>query len=397
MPTPRPTLTEPLLRAHLLANAFRVGKADLVGAEVELTPLAIVGGRVDVRAGQSLTDSLWAELARGGDPKAIAWRGGSLSREPGGQLEYSGPPRPTPEGAAFGTARAVRGLRALARRRGFDFLAIGLHPWASPRAIGLHRATPRYRAMQRYFDAIGVQGRRMMRQTGSVHLAVDFGGESELRVRWELAQRLAPVLAAIFANSAVWGGRPGGAFESLRGYAWGRLDRARTGVPPRFLVDPDSEPIDQYLGFALAAPVMFAILPDGRHEVPERPTPFASWMKEGLPGGYPVLDDWAVHLSTLFPNVRPQGYLEIRTVDAPGASWVGVPILLAAHALREPRVRRELLAVLRPSMSRDSAPVPATTLSATQPRRSSRPCAPCSLGRPIGSSGPSTSATRKAG
>ena len=348
MPTPRRSLTEAELRAHLRAHAFRPGRADLVGAEVELTPLAIVNGRSDIRAGQARTDALWAELAVGGDAKSIPWRGGALSREPGGQLECSGPPLPTPEAAAFETTTAVRSLRALAIRREFDLLAIGVHPWASPEAIGLHRPTPRYRAMQRYFDAIGIQGRRMMRQTGSVHLAVDFGGPAELRERWELSQRLATVLAAIFANSAVWAGRPGSAMESLRGFAWGSLDPARTGIPPRFLDDPESDPIDQYLDFALAAPVMFVIQPDGRHEVPDHSRPFASYMKEGLPGGFPNLDDWAVHLSTLFPNVRPQGYLEIRTVDAPGAAWVGVPILLAAHALRDTRARRELLSVLRP-------------------------------------------------
>lgn len=348
MPAPRPSLTVSQLRAHLLANAFRPGRADLVGAEVELTPLAIVEGRADVRAGQSRTDALWEELATDVDAKTIPWRGGNLSREPGGQLEYSGPPWPTPEAAASSTTRAVRGLRALARRRGFDFVAIGLHPWASPQAIGLHRATPRYRAMQRYFDAIGLQGRRMMRQTGSIHLAVDFGGEAEFRERWELAQRLAPVLAAIFANAAVWGGRPGYVTSSLRDLAWRSLDPRRTGVPARFLSDPESDPVDQYLDFATAAPVMFVTRPDGRLEVPGRQTPFANWMVEGLPEGFPDLDDWALHLSTLFPNVRPQGYLEIRTIDAPGAAWLGVPILLAAHALRDPHVRRGLLDLLRP-------------------------------------------------
>ncbi len=342
------TLTRDLLRSHLQANAFRPGRADLVGAEVELTPLAIVDGKADPRAGQDATDGLWADLAGSSLSATITWRGGSLSREPGGQLEFSGPPFQTPEDSATATTAAVEGLRSLARRRRFELLAIGLHPWASPRAIGLHRATPRYRAMQRYFDAINMQGRRMMRQTGSVHLAIDFGAGAEFRERWELAQRLAPVLAAVFGNSSVWGGRPGFAVASLRGFAWGRLDRGRTGVPAGFLQDPDSDPIEQYLDFALAAPVMFVVHPDGSHEVPDRHPAFADWMNNRLPQGYPDLDDWQTHLGTLFPNVRPQGYLEIRTIDAPGAAWVGVPILLAAHALRSPRVRRDLLETLRP-------------------------------------------------
>ena len=347
MPTARRTLTVEHLRAHLRAGAFGAGEADLVGVEVELTPLAISRGEVDLGAAREGVDRLWAGLSSGGGSKGPSWQGGTLSREPGGQVEYSGPAARSPGEAARQAARAVRVLCYRARRLGFDLVAVGMHPWGSTEAIGLCIATPRYRAMQLYFDELGTCGRQMMRQTGSVQVNVDFGGPGERRERWELAQRLAPVLAATFANSAVACGRSA-PVVGLRGEAWLQLDPGRTGIPRGFLEAPDADPVDQYLRFALAAPVMFVIQRDGLHEVPNPPIAFSEWMKEGLPAGFPEISDWQTHVGTLFPDVRPRGYLEIRSMDAPGTSWLGVPILLASHALRDAGVRRCLLDRLRP-------------------------------------------------
>ena len=354
MPGPRPTLTRAILREHLRRNAFRCGPADRVGVEVELTPLAVLDGRVSVEAAHARGDELWSSMRCNDE---VRWRDGLLSREPGGQWEYSGRPLATPEAAARSTSRSVRGLCRLTRSRGFELIAVGVHPWASPAAIGLRASAPRYLAMQEYFRGIGPHGARMMRQTGSIQVAIDHAHGRESRERWELAQRLGPVLATVFANGAVWGGRPG-MWPSLRALAWSGLDPSRTGIPPLFLSDPESDPVDQYLDFALRAALMFIRRGDGSLEVvPRGPLgaetlTFDRWLEEGHRGEYPAEADWADHLGVLFPNVRPQGYLEVRTIDAPGVAWLGVPILLIAHALRDAGVRAELLRVLRPAHSR---------------------------------------------
>ena len=49
---------------------------------------------------------------------------------------------------------------------------------------------------------------------------------------------------------------------------------------------------------------------------------FAEWVSGSTPHGRPTYDDLAYHLTTLFPPVRPQGWLELRTVDAlPDVHW----------------------------------------------------------------------------
>ncbi|HWD77763.1 MAG TPA: glutamate-cysteine ligase family protein, partial [Kribbella sp.] len=45
----------------------------------------------------------------------------------------------------------------------------------------------------------------------------------------------------------------------------------------------------------------------------------------------PTYDDLDYHLSTLFPPVRPRGYLEVRYLDAqPGDGWIAPTLLLTA-------------------------------------------------------------------
>ena len=38
-------------------------------------------------------------------------------------------------------------------------------------------------------------------------------------------------------------------------------------------------------------------------------------MRVGWQGVYPSMDDWELHLSTLFPNVRLKQYIEVRSAD----------------------------------------------------------------------------------
>ena len=58
---------------------------------------------------------------------------------------------------------------------------------------------------------------------------------------------------------------------------------------------------------------------------------FGAWADGQLPGNRPTYDDLDYHLSTLFPPVRPRGYLEVRYLDAqPGDGWIAPTLLLTA-------------------------------------------------------------------
>lgn len=356
MPSPRPELRLDDLRDHVRREVFRPSAAGKVAVEVELTPFVFDElGRPDHAGVQRFVDGFWTDLGGDARRKRLPFRGGALTTEPGGQVEFSGPPLESPEAAARDALDSACDLVQRARSRDVALVSIGVHPWADPEEIGQNNRAPRYPAMQAYFDRIGPMGRRMMRLTGSLQVCVDCGAPEEIQPRWELAMRLAPVLTAVFANSAVLRGRPH-AFASARAEAWLSIDPRRSGAPAAFLREPTGDPVEGYLEFALDAPVMFIAEsgPEGPHHLPAPDFTFRTWLRDGSAFGWPARDDWDLHLSTLFPDVRPRGYLEVRAIDAPPLSAIPAAILLAGTALTRSSSTGELLEMLRAEPSSPS-------------------------------------------
>jgi glutamate--cysteine ligase len=108
---------------------------------------------------------------------------------------------------------------------------------------------------------------------------------------------------------------------------WSRIDPARSRA-----VGGD-DPVTAWAAYAVAAPVMVVRSSEGPWSADPGFT-FEEWMK--LPLG-PTTDDLAYHLTTLFPPVRPQAWLEIRCIDAlPDHQWP-VAVAFAAVLLDHPR------------------------------------------------------------
>ena len=232
----------------------------------------------------------------------VDWPGGSrLTYEPGGQVELSGPCLPDAATACRAMARDLATLTTTLADHGIGVTATGMHPGPSRPRVLDH---PRYAAMEAYFDTGGPEGRQMMRDTAALQLNVDHGGAG----RWRLLHALGPVLAAAFANA------PGDGWRSRRGRVWLALDRTRCapvgGTSPAAWVD-----------YAMAARVMMIRVSEHEFAAVDRPMTLADWATHGHPLGWPTADDVAYHLTTLFPPVRPRGWLELRFLDALPTPW----------------------------------------------------------------------------
>jgi len=148
----------------------------------------------------------------------------------------------------------------------------------------------------------------MMRQTASVQVSVQPGDNPV--GRWKLLNAVAPYLVAMFSNSPRYADTPTG-HKSYRAHLWRTLDKSRTGVAL-----PGTRAIGDYALFALNAGAMFASPRDGRYPS------FLEWMNDGQR----TQADWELHLSTLFPEVRPKGFFEIRSPDMVDPQMIAAPI-----------------------------------------------------------------------
>lgn len=301
--------TGPDLREHVdqLFVARSVGAAPLrTGVEVELIPVI---GRPPRPA--ALSETHGAVLRH--DPALLL--DACVSFEPGGQVELSPPPQDSPRAVLDALDGLIARLDGALRREGIVAVSSGLNPWHTTREVARQLDAERYAAMERHFDGIGESGRRMMRLTAGLQVCVDLRPGDEGVEQWLLANRMGPALSAVFANSAVGGGMVTG-WSGSRCLLWQKLDASRTGFDGAQVAAVD--PAGAYARFAGDA----------------IPIPLARG------GGVEH------HLSTLFPPVRPRGYLEVRYLDAPPRRWMALPLLVVDTLLREPRARRAALDAL---------------------------------------------------
>jgi glutamate--cysteine ligase len=73
------------------------------------------------------------------------------------------------------------------------------------------------------------------------------------------------------------------------------------------------------------------------------PLTFAAWMERGHELGWPTLDDFEYHLTTLFPPVRPRGWLELRMIDALPDPWWQVAAAVTTALLEDADAGAEAL------------------------------------------------------
>jgi glutamate--cysteine ligase len=78
------------------------------------------------------------------------------------------------------------------------------------------------------------------------------------------------------------------------------------------------DPVQGYLDFALGA-VPFLL-----DDVRDIPLGTVIERRDLMPA------EWEAHLSTLFPEIRPRGYLEVRSIDAQAPEWYAAPIAFLA-------------------------------------------------------------------
>lgn len=332
MPSPHRRLRAAEVERFVRERCFAPAQSGLVGIELEQLTVAADDPTTEpdhaaVRAAVAAVDSL---------------AGGSrLTFEPGGQVELSSPPLPGVAPACAALAGDLATVSNAVAGAGARLVGAGLDPCREPRRV-VDR--PRYRAMEAYFHAHGGAGLRMMCSTAALQVNVDIGEEPAQARRWRLGHTIGPVLVASFANSPFSRGGPGG-HRSGRAAVWAAVDPSRSASAEAGTADPAGA----WLRYALAAQVMLIRAGAQRFHPVRTSLPFARWMQDGHELGFPVLDDFEYHLGTLFPPVRPRGWLELRMIDALPPPWWRAAAAVVAALFDDPQAADEAARATAPT------------------------------------------------
>ena len=245
----------------------------------------------------------------------------NVTLEPGGQVELSGAPHATLAALAAEMHENRTVLLELAEGRDLVWTACGLTPIAPIADIGW-MPKGRYAIMRKYLPQRGDLAHWMMKGTCSVQANFDYVDEDDCARKVRLCAGLAPLTTALFANSPLSENKATG-FLSTRGHVWTRTDPDRTGFPPGLRSDYTHE---RWVDYLLDVPMMFYRRDGGWH--PAEGATFRQYMTEGLDGHFPTWDDWNLHQTSVFPEVRIK-----RTIEVRGADCVDADLALAFCAL----------------------------------------------------------------
>ncbi|HST52394.1 MAG TPA: glutamate-cysteine ligase family protein [Pyrinomonadaceae bacterium] len=234
-----------------------------------------------------------------------------LTVEPGGQVEYSGAPHRRLANVERELRRYLARLSEVAESNRLAFLAVGFDPL---RTIEEQRWFPkmRYEVMRPYLASRGARAWDMMCRTCAVQSNLDYGPPEDLAKKFQVGNRLAPVVTAIFANSPFENGRASG-YKSTRAAAWLDTDPDRTNVAPPALRDEFTP--EDYVAYALDVPMIF-VQRGGRYLGTVSGLRFSEFLERGRAGVTPVFGDWADHLTTIFTDARLKQHVELRCADA---------------------------------------------------------------------------------
>jgi len=246
-----------------------------------------------------------------GAPLIALRRGGaSITLEPGAQLELSGAPLDT----IHQTCAELRGhlaeLRSISEPRGIRWLGLGFHPTAKQAELPWIPKL-RYGVMKEYLPTRGAMAHDMMRRTSTVQANLDYSDETDAFRKLRIALRIQPIVTAMFANGPYLEGKATGE-RSHRAKVWMHMDPDRSGLLP-FTWNDETATYADYVQWALDVPMF--LVKRGKDVYRNTGQTFRSYMDDGFEGLTPTMEDWEIHLNTLFPEARLKNTLEVRGAD----------------------------------------------------------------------------------
>jgi len=323
------------------AGGDKPAKQWRVGTEHELIGVVRATGAAPPYEGPHGIGALLAWFAaRGGDPVlenghaiAIARGDAQLTIEPGGQFELAARPVTDDRDLVTDLRAHAAELAAASKELGLAWLACGLRPFGT-RGDVPWMPKQRYDVMRAYMPKVGTRGLDMMLRTATVQVNLDFGDEADAAAKMRCVYSVTSLLTALWAASPIVEGAPSG-YQSYRAWIWRDTDRARAGLLP-FVFERD-DIFDAYTEWALDVPMYF-VYRGGYRPVPSELT-FRAFMANGWNGEHATRADWALHLSTLFPEGRLKRFIEVRGCDCGSFEMIAALAPMMRGLLYDPSAR----------------------------------------------------------
>ena len=251
----------------------------------------------------------WKPIKEGKNIVALSRKDQKITLEPGNQVELSGAKFNSVHLVCEESYNFLNELKKACSNLNLKMMSVSYDPFTKLETIP---KTPkqRYKIMTEEMPINGELSLHMMYQTCGTQVNLDYISEKDFIKKFKLSSFLAPLSIAIFANSPIKENKPSG-YLSYRSKVW--QNTSRGGLPKIFLENMDFE---KYTDMVINTPLLF-VVKNSNHLKAEGKT-FKNFMEgklEILNNKKPNINDFKIHLSTIFTEVRLKQFIEIRSLD----------------------------------------------------------------------------------
>ncbi len=234
----------------------------------------------------------------------------TITLEPGIQMEMSLTPQKNIQNIEEKLDELDEELLPLLYEFGIELLAYGIYPVTTYKNIKI-LPKQRYRIMANYLW--GILSDVMMRETAGIQACFDFDSEEDAMQKFRVANMLAPISTAMFANSPIRGGVDTG-YKSFRALAWLNTDSERCGFATNLRKDYT---FNDYINTVLETPMIMFKREDINYSVNGTMT-LKQFINNDYMGHNATLEDFKLCANLYFPDVRLRKFIEIRNHDCVG-------------------------------------------------------------------------------
>ena len=252
----------------------------------------------------------WDFIMEGKNPIGLKKLHDTITLEPGAQVELSIKPEKSIFDLKAKIDKITQDMELILSKYNLQFLNYGISPYSTYKSINLI-PKKRYKTMAKYLW--GILAHSMMRESAGVQCCIDFSSEEDAMRKFKLANKLSPIMCAMFANSPIRGGVDTG-YKSFRALTWLNTDNDRCGFCGKI---SEEFSFDEYIDCVLKVPMIFITRDNSIIEINGNIT-FGEFLQNGYEGIYPIMDDYLLHANLFFPEVRIRNFIEIRNHDCVG-------------------------------------------------------------------------------
>ncbi|MDD3149897.1 MAG: glutamate-cysteine ligase family protein [Candidatus Gastranaerophilales bacterium] len=256
----------------------------------------------------------WDLIFEGENLIGLKNHGNLITLEPGCQFEFS----TSPQNSIHSINNILKSYNNItaqyADEMGFLWLGCGAQPVSTFENINVI-PKKRYGFMSEYLSKMGSLSMVMMRETAGIQVAVDFEDEQDAMKKLALALKITPVITAMFANSPIRNGKTNG-YKSFRAKSWLDTDNNRCGLVSKSLINSNGKDFsfENYVNVLLNVPMIF--IQRNNNFIKMNGITFKEFLSNGYAQTQAIIEDWDLHCSLYFPDVRLKNFIELRGFDS---------------------------------------------------------------------------------